>query len=561
MTNLTRQQIYDQIKATSKEQFILSEMQRLGYWPSDQIPSLQTDLIKRKTQINQRIQALNQQVTDPAAALKKLNKTRMEEALAKRTETKVKREVKRYQQALAWHERQQNQLDYLGDAAAYKPDPECLPSNWQALEHYGLPICSSGLELAGLMGIPLNELRFLSYSNQVSKIQHYQQFAIAKKTGGTRLISAPMPRLKRLHYWILEQVLQPLALTEPAHGFVTGRSIITNAQPHLGQAIVINLDLKDFFPSISYARIKGVFAQLGYNHEIATLLALLCSEPVTQTVELDGQRYYLAQNPRRLPQGAPTSPYISNLVARQLDKRLQGLANKYGFTYTRYADDLTFSSPSKEAPLRGLLHWVHAIVKEEGFQVHPDKTRIMHQGRRQEVTGLVVNQQLNIERHTLKQFRALLFQIQKDGYAGKSWGKNRNLLASIKSYAHYVRMVNPAKGEQFLAQIAVIQKTHGIPAQTLARSSDTFRKRSAQGQLPLATMSVAQATPKPQLTEVIHYTEVLEQVEQALGLEPSKTVEAEQPTQTAPAPSATPSTPSLINNVFSLFAGLLRGKP
>ncbi|WP_298609086.1 reverse transcriptase family protein [uncultured Thiothrix sp.] len=557
MTKLTRQQIYDQIKATSKEQFILSEMQRLGYWPNDQAPSLNADLSKRKAYLHQRIRTLTQQVTDPTAALKKLHKTRMSEALAKRTETKIQREVKRYQQALAWHERQQTQLDYLGDAAGYRPDPQALPSNSQSLEHYGLPICSTGLELASLMGISLNELRFLTYSNQVSQVHHYQQFAIPKKSGGTRLISAPMPRLKRAHYWILENVLQPLALTEQAHGFITGRSIVTNAQPHLGQQIVINLDLKDFFPTITYARIKGVFAQLGYNHELATLFALLCSEPLTQTVELDGQRYYLNQNPRRLPQGAPTSPYISNLVARQLDKRLQGLATKYGFIYTRYADDLTFSTHKADAPIRGLLHWVHAIVKEEGFQVHPNKTRIMHRGRRQEVTGLTVNQALNIERHTLKQFRALLFQIQKDGYAGKTWGKNRNLLASIKSYAHYVRMINPVKGEQFLQQIALIQQTHGVPAQTLIRSTVEFRKRSAQGELPLPNMQVAQTAPKPQLSELIHYSEVLAQVEQALGLTP-QTVKTDQPLPTGP---AEPPKPSLANNVFSLFAGIFRGKP
>lgn len=555
MTKLTRQQIYDQIKASSKDAFILAEMQRLGYWPNAEAPTLQADLIQRKTQINKRLQTLNQQVADPAAALKKLHETRMQEALTKRADTKIKREVQRYEKALAWHARRQTQIDYLGDATGYKPDPEATPSNAQSLAQYGLPLCSTGLELAALMGITLNELRFLTYTNQVSTVQHYQQFAIAKKTGGTRLISAPMPRLKRLHYWILEQVLQSLALTEQAHGFVTGRSIVTNATPHLGQQVVINLDLKDFFPTISYARIKGVFAQLGYNHEIATLLALLCSEPVTQTVELDGQRYYLHQNPRRLPQGAPTSPYLSNLVTRHLDKRLQGLAHKYGFTYTRYADDLTFSSASNDAPIRGLLHWVHAIVKQEGFQIHPDKTRIMQRGRRQEVTGLIVNQQLNIERHTLKQFRALLFQIQKDGYAGKTWGKHRNLLASIKSYAHYVQMVNPVKGEQFLQQIALIQQTHGVPTQTLARSDQQFRSRSAQGQLPLPTMQVAQAPPAPTLADTVHYSEVLEQVQQALGLAPTEGVSN---VESATPQSANPS--SLLDTVFSLFSGLLRGK-
>ncbi len=517
MSQLTRQQLYDKIKETSKDEYILSEMKRLGYWKEEEQPTLAESLIKRRGDLQRQINALSSQITDPKAALKAIHQERMAAARQQRIDTKVKHEVERYHRAQAWHEKQQSQLHYLGDATGFKPSAAGDISDAERLQSLGLPVFSNGAELAEGMGITLNELRFLTYSNQVSRVCHYQHFAMQKKSGGTRLISAPMPRLKRLQYWVLDTILQPLELTDQAHGFVKGRSIVSNAQPHLAQKVVINLDLKDFFPTVTYPRIKGTFAQLGYNHEVATLLALLCSEADTQTVEMDGQRYYLNQTTRRLPQGAPTSPALSNVICRTLDKRLQGLATKHGFAYTRYADDLTFSGTQADA-ITALLYWTKATVTEEGFHLHPDKTRIMKQGSKQEVTGIVVNQHLSLDNKVLKQFRAVLFQIDKDGYAGKSWGNGYNLLASIKSYAHYVRMVNPEKGSQFLQQIAAIQQKHGKPDQAMKFTTSQFRERAAQGKLPLDSMRVAPIKPKPTLDELIQHRDVLPQVQAALSL-------------------------------------------
>ncbi|HFC92100.1 MAG TPA: RNA-directed DNA polymerase, partial [Leucothrix mucor] len=239
----------------------------------------------------------------------------------------------------------------------------------------------------------------------------------------------------------------------------------------------------------------------------------------TQTVEMDAQRYYIHSKQRYLPQGAPTSPMISNIICRRLDARLQGLATKYGFIYTRYADDLTFSSQQTDK-IQALLNWVKVTVKEEGFVLHPDKTRIMHQGARQEVTGIVVNQSLSVNRKLLKQFRALLFQLKKDGYAGKEWGKGGSLLPTIKGFAHYVKMVNPQKGEHFLAQIAEIIALHGYPSdkEKPARSHKKFRKASAMGQLPLASQHVAQPPSPPDIDKIIHHHDVLDQVREELGL-------------------------------------------
>ena len=143
-----------------------------------------------------------------------------------------------------------------------------------------------------------------------------------------------------------------------------------------------------------------------------------------------------------------------------MDARLAGAATKLGFTYTRYADDLTFSGP-KTAEAGAMLHRIRFITGAEGFAEHPTKTRVLRKGRRQEVTGVVVNQQLGVDRETLRKFRALLFQVGKDGPAGKSWGASPDLFASAIGYANFVRMVDPAKGEKFLARAKELAAKHG----------------------------------------------------------------------------------------------------
>jgi retron-type reverse transcriptase len=222
--------------------------------------------------------------------------------------------------------------------------------------------------------------------------------------------------------------------------------------------MVVNFDLQDFFPSISYKRVKGLFRSFGYSEAAATILGLLCTEPDVETVELDGQRYYVAQSDRHLPQGAPTSPMISNLLFRRCDRRLAGLADALGFTYTRYADDLTFSgSGDCVRQVCNLLKRTEAIIRHEGFALHPDKTRVLRNSQQQEVTGIVVNRKPNVDRETLKRFRALLFQIEKDGLEGKHWKHTSNLLTSIHGFASFVAMVNPEKGAQFLEQVKRIR--------------------------------------------------------------------------------------------------------
>ena len=149
---------------------------------------------------------------------------------------------------------------------------------------------------------------------------------------------------------------------------------MTNAKPHIGSEVVINVDIEEFFPTVTFPRIRGVFRSFGYPETVATILALLCSEAEVSTVQLDGQTYYVGRGDRFLPQGAPTSPAITNIICRGLDARLTRTAEELGFRYTRYADDITFSgSPDSSANTGKALRRIDYLVAREGFQVHPKK--------------------------------------------------------------------------------------------------------------------------------------------------------------------------------------------
>ncbi len=454
-----RQEIYDRIRSSSKEAVILEEMQRLGFWPREsEKPSVAEQDIKRRGELNKRLGDLSKrsnELGNTEKMLKEARNKRLKESREQRQATKERRIQEKIDKAQAWAEKQNTSICYLGkgvsqDLNKYEEQTDKLTSN-------GLDSIADMQKLAALMQITVNELRFLAYTRAASTSTHYQRFDIPKKTGGVRHISAPMPRLKRCQEWILHNVLEKIELHQAAHGFRLGRSIITNAKPHLQQDVLINLDLKDFFPSIDYPRIKGLFKSFGYSAAISSVFALLCSEHKIIETELDGETYYMATDKRVLPQGAPSSPAITNIICRALDARLHSAAKSLGFTYTRYADDLSFSGSDEAKQHAGqMLRRCAYIVAQEGFTVHPDKTRVLRKGQRQEVTGLIVNDELSISRKTLKNFKTVLFQIEKDGPAGKKWGQSSHVLSAIRGYANFVSMVHPEKGAAFTTRVNAI---------------------------------------------------------------------------------------------------------
>lgn len=211
-----------------------------------------------------------------------------------------------------------------------------------------------------------------------------------------RWIQAPRSILKRIQRDLLDEDLYKLPVTEQAHGFVPGRSIVTNARHHVGRQWVVTLDIKDFFPSITARQVRSVIDGLGWDAE--------CLAAVTT----------LLTRRDRLPQGAPTSPHVANLVARELDRCLAGRAAERGWVYTRYADDLTFSGDSSPD---GLVEEVETLLRRHGFRSAKRKTRVMPRDQRQEVTGLVVNEQVRLPKPQRRRLRAMIHRADCLGTA------------------------------------------------------------------------------------------------------------------------------------------------
>ncbi len=490
----TREELYERIRNSSKDEVILEEMVRLGFWPaSNGQPNDPADEIRRRGELQRKLADLRKKVGrlyNEQRLIADQRKQRLAESRRKRQETKERRERERQQKAALWNQRKQRELLYLGEGVSgglleRKADQARLVGA-------GLPVMAGPEALAASMGISVGALRFLAYSRRVARISHYRRFTIPKKTGGKRTISAPMPRLKAAQHWVLHNILDKVPVHEAAHGFLERRSIVTNAVPHVGADIVINLDLKDFFPTVTYARVKGLFHKLGYSESVATVLALVCTEPDVAEIELDGNRYYASRGPRRLPQGSPASPAITNLLCRRLDRRLQGLARKHGYQYTRYADDLTFSArgmmTARSSAVGRLLRDVADIVEHEGFAVHPEKTRVMRRGRRLEVTGIVVNDKLSVDRKTLRKFRATLFQVERDGPDGKRWGESRDLMAGLLGYASFVAMVDPQKGRPLVTRVKALHRKHGYRAAAPKRSAGSTSTSAARSVTQSATV-------------------------------------------------------------------------
>jgi len=287
----SRQELYDRLRNTTRDEFTLREMIRLGFWPSNnEVSSLPEQLIRQEADLERELRTLyseKRRLEDEEAMLRELRKKRLAESRQKREETKRKREQERQDRAANWKKKKETEIGYLGESVSGGLNH--TESDLAQLARYNLPVLNDAVSLAKALNVPVGELRFLTFSREVSKTNHYKRFYLPKKTGGQRLISAPMPRLKEAQYWVLNHILQLVPVHDLAHGFVGKRSIVSNAQPHVGAEVVMNLDLKDFFPTVTYPRVKGVLKGLGYSEATTTLLALLCTEPDVDEALLDNE--------------------------------------------------------------------------------------------------------------------------------------------------------------------------------------------------------------------------------------------------------------------------------
>jgi RNA-directed DNA polymerase len=265
-------------------------------------------------------------------------------------------------------------------------------------------------DIAILLEISYDRLVYHLY--KVPDNQKYVEFVVRKKSGSSRIISAPATSLKiiqRKLSQVLYSVYEPKATV---HGFTPSRSILTNAKQHLRKKFVLNIDLTDFFGSIHFGRVRGIFMAPPYNcpKEVATVLAQICCHS------------------GKLPQGAPTSPVVSNMICARMDSQLRLLAKELKCSYTRYADDITFSTTLSNLPKE--LAYIATeediskivlgekllfIIKNNGFEINEQKVRLQHKSQHQEVTGLTVNQFPNVKREYVRKISSMLQAWDKFG--------------------------------------------------------------------------------------------------------------------------------------------------
>ncbi len=261
-------------------------------------------------------------------------------------------------------------------------------------------------------------------------LQHYRSARLDKRQG-IRLLEVPKPRLRENQRKILRRILDRIPAHPAAHGFAKARSPRTFAMPHSERDVVISVDLRRFFPSIGFDRVVAIFEAVGYPRTVAANLAALCTT-VTPARELVGVDRPTAARLRatHLPQGAPTSPALANLAARQLDIRATGLARSVGVRYSRYADDLAFSG-GPDLDVDRLLWLITQIAHDEGFTIHPDKTRVRRAHQRQQLTGLVVNSWPAVPREEYDTLRALLHNCIASGPAEQNRHHHNDFRAHV----------------------------------------------------------------------------------------------------------------------------------
>lgn len=305
--------------------------------------------------------------------------------------------------------------------------------------------------------IPLKQLSY--FGNPNFSTNRYKTFTIKKKSGGERIIHSPSGGLKHI-LSTLNAIFQIVATPHAsAFGFVVNKSIVDNAKLHTNKHYVYNIDLKDFFHSFDRNRVKmglmySSFNLKGEKEPLAFLIASLCTHPL----EINGETKVV------LPQGSPTSPTLTNILCIKMDRRLNGLSKRFGAKYSRYADDITFSSQRNVFKRQAFLDELNRIIKDQNFEINPKKTRLLHSDYKQEVTGLTVNEKVNVKPKYVKQLRSWLYLwerygynhaeslFKKDYYAEKGHIKNANpnFENVLSGKLEYLKMVKGSDNSTFL---------------------------------------------------------------------------------------------------------------
>lgn len=303
------------------------------------------------------------------------------------------------------------------------------------LKLLGLPIIDNIDDLANYTNLSKNII--FQFSSNTSS--YYKVYEIPKKNGKKRKIHQPSKKLKGLQSWILVNILNKLKSSDACKGFEKGMSLNDNVKPHKNSNAILNLDLLDFFPSITPDKVYNIFISIGYNKLISSIFTKLCTYNES------------------LPQGSPCSPKLANLICWNLDSRLQGFVGKKGIIYTRYADDLTFSGiiPSKVIKI---LPIIKEIIQDEGFKVNRNKTRFVGLSRKREVTGLVIfDGNYGIGRKSFKLLRAKIYKLIEFDKDNKTQEKHIN---HIYGWLSYLKSVDSKRFLLIKKYIAKLQKDY-----------------------------------------------------------------------------------------------------
>lgn len=315
------------------------------------------------------------------------------------------------------------------------------------LESKGLPVIFDLEHLRRLIGV--EKQYFYKLTNSIN--ESYSFFTIRKRNGGSRTISIPFSNLRTIQNWILNNILTTQQVAESATGFIKGKSIVDNAKPHIGHKYIYKTDIVDFFSSIKIKSVLALFLRLGYVKEVAYILARFCT--------YDGY----------LPQGAPTSPYISNLILYNFDIELQKICCLSKFSYTRYADDITISSNGEHLIDSNLLSaTITKLLQDISFElkINFKKTKVLHPGQRKIVTGVLVNEKLNVPKEIISDIRLELFCLNKHGLSNriKHYNEKHKTALSVALYRQkiygkicFVNMINPKKAEKLFQEFYKIK--------------------------------------------------------------------------------------------------------
>ncbi|HYV35939.1 MAG TPA: reverse transcriptase family protein [Gemmataceae bacterium] len=338
--------------------------------------------------------------------------------------------------------------------------PNTMSPRGVAAQSWSVPPLTSLGQLADWLGISHAHLDWFAdihgWTAQHPSLQlrHYACLWKSRRQGRCRLLESPKAKLKALQRKILHGILDHIPPHPAAHGFRPGRSIVTYAQPHVSQKIVLRFDLRDFFSTVRPSRIHAIFRTAGYPQNVARLLTGLCTSHVPLDVwehrpdprDTDAKLWEKLRGPH-LPQGAPTSPALANLCAYRLDLRLHGLAQSLQAVYTRYADDLAFSGGDQLArSSRRVQIAVAVIAAEEGFDLHFQKSRFMRQAVCQQLAGVVVNERPNIRRDVFDALKAILTNCVRHGPDKQNRDNHPDFRRHLLGRIAHVKMIHPQRG-------------------------------------------------------------------------------------------------------------------